>query len=49
MPSELGEEGDKLKLRGKMTVSIAGKTHGVVQLGDGDQSGEFAALASKIA
>lgn len=48
MPSELGEEGDKLKLRGKMTVSIADKTQGVVQLGDGDQSEEFVALASKI-
>lgn len=48
MPSQFGEEGDKLKLRGKMAVSIAGKTQGVVQLADGDQSEEFAALASRI-
>ena len=48
MPSQFGEEGDKLKLRGKMTVSIAGKTQGVVQLADGDQSEKFSELASRI-
>ena len=48
MPSQFGEEGDKPKLRGKMTVSIAGKTQGVVQLAEGDQSEEFSALASRI-
>jgi hypothetical protein len=48
MPAQFGEEGDKPKLRGKMTVSIAGKTQGVVQLAEGDQSEEFSALASRI-
>lgn len=48
MPSQLGEESDKLKLIGKMTVSIAGKTKGVVQLADGEESKEFSALAARV-
>ena len=48
MPSQFGEEGDKPKVRGKMTVSIAGRTQAVLQLGDGDRSEEFSALASRI-
>lgn len=48
MPSMIGEETDLLKLRGKMAVSIAGKTKEVAQLADGDQSEAFSRLVSGI-
>jgi hypothetical protein len=48
MPSQLGEESDKLKLRGKIAVSLAGKTKGVVQLANGDQSEAFSTLSKRI-
>jgi len=48
MPSQLGDESDKVRLRGKIVVSIAGKTKGVVQLANGEQSEALSALASRI-
>jgi hypothetical protein len=48
MPAQFGEEAEPLRLSGKMTVSILGKTKGVVQLASGEQSETFSALASRI-
>ena len=48
MPSDFGEEGDLSRIRGKMEVSIAGKSKSVVQLASGEQSKVFSALASRI-
>ncbi len=48
MPDRLGEETEKPRLRGQLTVSVAGKTKRVLQLVGEEESEPLSALASRI-